>query len=343
MKILLDCRLMTARPTGISRYSEKLLSYYVEKYGYENITALVNEFHPDIKCQQHKTNLKPFNILHWLKFPLWLRNLKFDYYISFHYSGLAYKVKGIKSAITVHDMMFELVPGFFSGRVKKLIGKIYFRFIVKRSMGCSNAVLSVSETTRKDVKSLYGYDSVVTGEGLFLNAAPNSDIISQLKLNDKSYYLYIGNNRPHKNIGSLLKAFEIIHQQHPERSLVLVGHRSDVMAEGVIYPGFVSDEQLVSLYQHARVFVFPSLYEGFGLPILEALSNNCAVIASDIPAFREFENDNIIYFDLKHPTSLLDKMSAEVIFNSSEASVILDRFSWANTYRNLDLFLERFI
>lgn len=343
MKILLDCRLMTEKPTGISRYSEKLLRYYIEKFGYANIIALVNEPRPDIHCQQLVTELKPFNLLHWLRFPGWVKTLDINYYISFHYSGLSRKVPGVKSAITVHDMMFELVPEFFSGRLKKLIGKRYFRLLVSKSMAASDRVLSVSETTRNDVSALYGFDSVVTGEGLFLEAQPDPSVVNRLGLADKSYYLYIGNNRPHKNIDALIAAFATVRQQHPERSLVLVGHRGDSRQEGVIYPGFVSDEQLVSLYQHARVFVFPSLYEGFGLPIMEALSCQCRIIASDIPAFREFDNNNISYFDLNSPAALVDKMLATEAFDPAAAAATLEKFNWQNTYKNLDRFLDAFI
>jgi len=339
-KILLDCRLMTKKPTGIARYSEKFLEYYIAKYGKGNVTALLNEPRPDIHCQQQVITLKAFNLLHWFQFPGWLKRQRYSHYISFHYSGLMRPVKGVKSAVTVHDLMYELVPEFFSGWLKKLIGRRYFRFLVGRSMASSDLIFSVSSTTRQDVTALYGLDSAVTGEGLFLTAEPDATIITALGLSDKSYLLYIGNNRPHKNINALLAAFREVRQHQPDLSLVLVGHTAESSQEGVIYPGFVSDEELVALYQHARAFVFPSLYEGFGLPIIEALANGCPVIASDIPAFREFANDNIRYFELGNQQDLITLMQAEIAFIPDQAAAILQRFSWKSTWRNLDNILD---
>lgn len=89
MNILLDCRLISNRPTGISRYSEKMLEYYIDKYGMDNIHALVNQKSDKIKCKQIVTTLKPFNIVHWLIFPLWLKKNNYHWIISFHYSGIA--------------------------------------------------------------------------------------------------------------------------------------------------------------------------------------------------------------------------------------------------------------
>ena len=342
-KILLDCRLMTARPTGISRYSEKFLAYYIEKYGADNVTALLNEARPDIACRQQVIALKAFNLLHWMRFPSWLKQQDYTHYISFHYSGLMRPVKGIKSAVTVHDLMFELVPEFFSGWLKKLIGKRYFRLLVGKSMATSDLVLSVSATTRNDVKALYRLDSAVTGEGLFLTAQPDSAIISKLGLRDKGYLLYTGNNRPHKNINALLAAFSELRKTQPDLALVLVGHTETSPQEGVIYPGFISDEQLVALYQHARVFVFPSLYEGFGLPIIEALANGCPVIASDIPAFREFANDNIRYFELGNHAALVALLQEKAKFYPDQAEAILQKFSWKSTWQKLDRILDNWL
>nr|WP_314427499.1 glycosyltransferase [uncultured Erwinia sp.] len=342
-KILLDCRLMTARPTGISRYSEKFLAYYIEKYGVDNVTALVNEARPDVACRQQVIALRAFNLLHWMRFPGWLKQQDYTHYISFHYSGLMRPVNGIKSAVTVHDLMFELVPEFFSGWLKKLIGKRYFRLLVGKSMAASDLVLSVSATTRDDVRALYQLDSAVTGEGLFLTAQPDSGIIHSLGLQDKGYLLYTGNNRPHKNIPALLAAFAELRKTQPGLSLVLVGHTAASQQEGVIYPGFVSDEQLVALYQHARAFVFPSLYEGFGLPIIEALANGCPVIASDIPAFREFANDNIRYFELGNHAALVALMQEKPLFYPDQADVILQKFSWKSTWQKLDRILDKWL
>ena len=336
MTILLDCRLISERPTGISRYSEKILGYYIEKYGEDNIHALVNKSSDKIKCKQIITTLKPFNFAHWLVFPLWLKKQNYTWLISFHYSGLAYKIKNVRSVVTVHDLMFELVPRFFNTKLKNLVGKLYYRLIVKKSILNANLTISVSETTRNDILRIYKQDSKISGEGIFLKASSDVSVLSKHNLEPNNYFLYIGNNRPHKNINFLIESFQDSKRIHNLKSkLVLVGHSGQSKAD-IIYPGIVTDEQLIGLYRNAKAFVFPSKYEGFGLPILEALDNKCPIIASDIPAFREFSNKNIAYFNLNNKDELVDMLTCEHVFDTAEAQKIIEKYSWPQTYKNLD-------
>ncbi|EFI1494865.1 glycosyltransferase family 4 protein [Escherichia coli] len=336
MNILLDCRLISNRPTGISRYSEKMLEYYIDKYGMDNIHALVNQKSDKIKCKQIVTTLKPFNIVHWLIFPLWLKKNNYHWIISFHYSGIAYRIENVNSVITVHDLMFELVPNFFNTTLKNLIGKLYYRIIVKKSIMNSDITISVSETTRNDILRLYKKDSKISGEGIFLQAKSDESLLMKYNLESNNYFLYIGNNRPHKNIDFLKKCFQDAKlKNNLNCKLVLVGHagQSD---DDIIYPGILSDEQIVGLYRNAKAFVFPSKYEGFGLPILEALDNKCPVVASDIPAFREFSNSNITYFKLGDKAALADVFNRDYKFDDAEAQEVINRYSWPQTYKNLD-------
>ena len=102
-------------------------------------------------------------------------------------------------------------------------------------------------------------------------------------------------------------------------------------------------EQLVALYQHARTFVVPSLYEGFGLPKIEELANGCPVIASDIPEFREFANDNIRYFELGNHAALVALLQEKAQFYPEQAEVILQKFSWESTWQKLDRILDNWL
>ncbi|MEC9881406.1 glycosyltransferase family 1 protein [Escherichia marmotae] len=336
MNILLDCRLISNRPTGISRYSEKMLEYYIDKYGMDKIHALVNQKNDKIQCKQIITNLKPFNIAHWLIFPLWLKKTNCQWVISFHYSGLAYPLKNVRSVITVHDLMFELVPNFFNTKLKNIIGRFYYRVIVKKSIANSDITISVSETTKNDILRLYKQNSKISGEGIFLQAKNDESVLREHNLESKNYFLYIGNNRPHKNIDFLKECFQYAKLKNNSNcKLVLVGHagKSD---DDIIYPGILSDEKIIGLYRNAKAFVFPSKYEGFGLPILEALDNKCPVIASDIPAFREFSNSNITYFKLGDKATLVDLLNHDYKFDDAEAQEIINRYSWPQTYKNLD-------
>ena len=329
IKIALDCRLVNEQVTGISRFSLKFTDFLIAKFGTENIVLIVND---NIESYQHveqyKTHLKPFNLYHWLCFPCYLQRFELSHYISFHYSGLSRKVPSIKTAITVHDLMYELVPTFFGSKLASLLGRIYYRPIVTKSLENSDLVLTISETSKLDIKQLFGMDSKNVSEGVFLDAPDNEGFHVQLSLQPKSYFLYAGNGRPHKNITQLKRVFSEYRKLNDNIFLVIVGHTGDEQ-EGVIYPGYITDGELVNLYKNAKAFVFPSLYEGFGLPIVEALNFSCPIIASNISAFKEFEHNNIQYFNLDDDQSLLLALKSEQVFDKESAKVILSRYNWS--------------
>lgn len=328
IKIALDCRLVNEQVTGISRFSLKFTDFLIAKFGPENIVMIVNdniESHQHV--EQYKTHFKPFNFYHWLCFPSYLKGLQLSHYISFHYSGLSRKIPGIKTAITVHDLMYELVPNFFGSKLASLFGRIYYRPIVKNSIKNSDLVLTISETSKLDIKRLFGMDSKNVSEGVFLNSPEKEGFHVQLLLQPKSFYLYAGNGRPHKNITQLKRVFSEYRKLNKNTFLVIVGHKGDEQ-EGVIYPGYITDGELVNLYKNAKAFIFPSLYEGFGLPIVESLNFGCPIIASNISAFKEFEHNNIQYFDLDDDQSLLLTLQSEQIFDKESAKFILSQYNW---------------
>jgi glycosyltransferase involved in cell wall biosynthesis len=329
LKIALDCRLVNEKITGISRFSLKFTDFFIERFGVENIILIVNDNIDHYQhVEQYKTHLKPFNFYHWLCFPRLLKSLKLSHYFSFHYSGLSSKLSAIKTAVTVHDLMYELVPTFFGSKWISVLGRAYYRQIVKSSLKNSDLVLTISETSKLDIKQLFNMDSKNVSEGVFLDVNEKDGFCQQLLLQPKSYFLYAGNGRPHKNISQLKRVFSEYRKLNGNVFLVIVGHSGNKQ-DGVVYPGYITDGELVSLYKNAKSFVFPSLYEGFGLPIVEALSFSCPIIASNIPAFKEFEHNNIQYFNLSDDESLLLALKSESVFDKDSAKLVLDRYSWS--------------
>jgi len=151
-----------------------------------------------------------------------------------------------------------------------------------------------------------------------------------------SYFLYVGNAYPHKNLDVLLRAVRDMN----DVKLVLVGKddyfykrmkQTDIVKSlngKIIFKTNVSDTELKTLYRNAQAFVFPSLMEGFGLPALEAIANNCPVIVSDIPVFHEILKNSATYFN---PYSADDL--AEILKNAAKNRPpvdpdILKNYSW---------------
>lgn len=332
MKVILDCRLVSSNPTGISRFSTHYANFIINYYGSNNVIIITNGDSFPHDCLEYKISLKPFNLLHMFLFGFFIKKIDGDIYISFQYSSFLFKPKKLRVITTVHDLMFYLVPNFFGSKIKSILGKLYYSFIVKRSLEVSDEIFSVSKTTANDISTIYNLNSIVTGEGLFLENYESLYFYKKIGLIKQKYFLYIGNNRPHKNVEILIQAFNEFLKVNLDFKLVLVGHKGE-SNEYVIYTGYLDDTEIVNLYKNAKAFVFPSVYEGFGLPILEAFSFNCPVIASDISAFREFECDSIKYFSPESTTDLISALSSDIQFSSnSKYREVMVRQGWSSTH-----------
>lgn len=160
-------------------------------------------------------------------------------------------------------------------------------------------------------------------------------IMNKKRIIKEPYFLYVGNAYPHKNLGTLVAAFR---QTKGNTKLVLVGKddffyrrlKKEVADDRIIFFGQVTDQELANLYHHAIALVSPSLMEGFGLPVLEALVHGCPVICSDIPVFHEIVGDSAIYFNPVDTDDLRKKLAQVLERKPSPKSVsqLLQRFNW---------------
>jgi glycosyltransferase involved in cell wall biosynthesis len=203
----------------------------------------------------------------------------------------------VPAAITVHDLQHEVFPQFFSRPQLT-----YRRHVYGRSVRASRLVVAVSEHVRDDLVDRLGYPREqvrVIHHGVDherFRPGPGSE--------RGPFLLYPANWWPHKNHELLLEAFALARQTRPELRLVLTGAgHPGGLPDGVASLGRVSDDRLADLYRTAAALVFPSLYEGFGLPPLEAMACGSPVAVSRAGALPEVCGDAAVYFD---PTSVED-------------------------------------
>jgi len=194
------------------------------------------------------------------------------------------------AATTVHDLQHEAFPQFFSR------GQLGFRRrVYGRSVQASRLVVAVSKHVRDDLVERLGYprDRVrVIYHGV------DRQRFSPDGRAREPFLLYPANWWPHKNHERLLEAFRLVRRERPDLRLVLTGSgHPHTLPDGVESRGLVSDDELVELYRSAAALVFPSLYEGFGLPPLEALSCGCPVAVSRVAALPEVCGEAAVYFD----------------------------------------------
>jgi glycosyltransferase involved in cell wall biosynthesis len=230
------------------------------------------------------------------------------------------------AVITVHDLSFERAPELM-GPVDRWI----FRTMVPRSVRRSKFVLTVSERTRADLIELYEVDPdriIVTPNGVDPIFHPNG------QSRGKGYLLFVGAIQARKNPLAALSAAESV-----GLPLVVVGPVKDAQLaaelerRGASLRGYVSRDELASLYRGADALLFPSEYEGFGLPILEAMASGTPVVTTPDAALREVAGEAAVYAPAAELGSGVQRALAERARLSAAGLERVKLFSWEETAR----------
>jgi len=330
----------TAKRTGVENYSCFLINE-LAKQNLDNIT-LISPRKIDLPTPQI---IIPFPRL-WtqvrLSWEVW-RNKKIDNL--FVPSHLMPVIHPKNTTITIHDVAFKRFPESYG-----LLSRWYLDWGTKFAVKHAKQIIVPSETTRDDLIKFYKADfgkiTVIPlgfkPDDIEITADEIDNALGQHHLNPRHYFLFVGRIESKKNLGVLIKAFEAVRKKHPYLKLVLAG-KTGVGGEDIIRPitdkniivtGYVSDKAKLILYRHCLAFVFPSKFEGFGLPLLEAMDAHVPIIASDIPTSREIAKNNALFFDPDDDKTLERHMKTiteqkelwgELIRNHDET---LQNYSW---------------
>lgn len=250
-----------------------------------------------------------------------------------------------KTVVTIHDLSYLYFPGEF---LKKDLYQL--KNWTEYALNASSRIIAVSKTTKKDIMHEYGIpDERIT---VVYNGFENiNKRIPQGKDRKKThpYFLYIGTIQPRKNLKILISAFSQFRKTNPTYKLILAGKKGWLyesifqfveqlgLKEHVVFPGFITEEEKDDLYKQATAFILPSLYEGFGIPLLEAMSHGCPVISSFSSSLPEVGADACLYFDPKNSEDLVEKMTSIVTNKDLARQLIqsgnkrIEAFSWITT------------
>jgi len=234
---------------------------------------------------------------------------------------------GLPSVVTTHDLIPLLYPGYFSLRERLL-----FRLTTWMALRCVGQVIAVSSQTKNDLQRYFHLPderiSVIPEAPGSLFRPPASPALAATRRRynlPARYALYFGSNKPHKNLVRLIDAWATVAGRDPDVSagrcpLVIGGHwdarypeardRAEALELGqrVRFIGPVAEEDLPALYGGATLFVFPSLYEGFGLPLLEAMACGTPVVCSDRSSLPEVAGDAALLVDPVDVAALADAL-----------------------------------
>lgn len=251
--------------------------------------------------------------------------------------------------IFVHDISFHVNRRFFS---KSFV--LWYELIMPKILESSSQIFVNSEFTKSEIIKYYGIKGnkisvfYLGHEHISSKKADRSNILKTLGLAKNEYILVVSSSSPNKNFSRLCKAIKSIELSGYDIPLVIAGGDNSIFKqegldknENIHRAGYVSDKELIVLYKHARLFVFPSIYEGFGLPPLEALKLGTPSVVSKTGALPEIYEDAVLYCDPLIVEDIKEKI-LELWENEelrleylTKGEKILNKCSWKTASKNM--------
>jgi glycosyltransferase involved in cell wall biosynthesis len=366
MKIGIDASILArGKTTGINRFLRNLLKYILE-------IDKKNEYFLFAPCKLQEYKSRGFNVITigenkiispeyyfpiWLNFvlPVALKKTRLNLFFQPNYFlPLFIHNKEIKFIITIHDLIPQLTPQY-----REFIYRTYLNILLPTSIKKSQFIITVSESTKKDVIKFYD----IPAERIFViyeasddkfklrktTVEKKNELISRYRLPEK-FILHIGAVENRKNIFGILNIGDLLKSFRKDIKIVLIGKPGFGFAQiikeikkrdNVSYFGHIKEEDLPYIYNLAEIFLFPSFYEGFGLPPLEAMQSGIPVLASNISSLPEIIGDGGIMHSpndyegfVKDIINLLDDKD---FYQTMKQKAMLQakKFSWKESTKKL--------
>ncbi len=321
MKIGIDARFYGSIGKGLGRYTQKLIEN-LENMDSKNRYFIFlrrenwEEYRPKNRnFQKILADVPWYGFREQTIFPKILRKYNLDL-VHFPHFNVPVSWKG-KFVVTIHDLILIHYP---TRRASTLAPLIYFlkkaayRKVIGNAVRKSEKIIAVSKHTAEDIKTHFHVPAEkisVTYEAADIANVPAKDTPENILKKYgiiKPYLMYVGNAYPHKNLERLVLVFRELVKKHPHMHLVLVGREDyfykrlkkfakENSVRNVIFADYVPDGDLSAVYREALLYVFPSLYEGFGLPPLEAMARDLPVVSSNGSCLPEVLENAAYYFD----------------------------------------------
>jgi len=357
MRIGLDATPLPLEPTGAGTYILQLIHALAELDSENDLFVFLHRSRLPLFDEMPVGRIKFIPIsdntpawrLIWeqVGLPSLVRQYELDLLHSLHYTS-PFKLPCL-SVVTFHDMTFFMYPHLHTV-LKRLLFPLYIRSSARRA----NALIAVSETTRQDAIRILAIPeqkivTVPNGVSSDFRTIADQNLLQECRLKyqlpDK-FVLFVGTLEPRKNIPLLLRAFHRLLREDTSHHLVLAGNQGwmtgevwqtlkDLQLEEFVHlTGYIPLSDLPMIYNLARIFIYPSLYEGFGLPPVEAMACGTPVIASAIPVNQEHVGEAGLLFLPGDEMSLFEnlrrlindrQMQAELSAKGRERSMA---FTW---------------
>lgn len=331
MRIGVDARMYSTEFTGIGRYVYELVKQLLKEDKKNEYVLFMNrevydKFEPPNKrIRKVLVNAKHYSFAEQVKYCWILYRAKLDLMHFTHFNAPIFYRR--PSIVTIHDLTLSFFPG-------KKMNSWFFRkaynVVLKSVVRHAKKVIAVSKNTKTDLieitktspsKIEVVYEGVGGEFGPQVDKEALAEVLQKYNIT-REFMLYTGVWRSHKNLVNLIKGFALLREDEGfEPQLVITGQEDPYYPEvkrtvkeldlehDVIFPGLVPENELVALYQAAKLYVFPSLYEGFGLPPLEAMRCGTPVAAAKSSCIPEIcGEDNALFFDPYDPEDIANTM-----------------------------------
>lgn len=363
MHVLIDLTQVPAGRMGIGSYAENLLAqFHIVAPDIRFTVVLQSDDAPlraaipgrfrTLQVRARLCRLLPFRLaVEQLLLPLLAWRCRADVIHSLHYS-LPHFSGGAKRVVTMHDMTAYVLPHMHT----RLKGA-YMRFFIRRALRQADHLIFISQSALDECRRWFGLpipDATVVHHGKSDAFHPDgsaqefADVRARYHLPEQ-YLLYLGTLEPRKNVPLLLRAFAEFARRHPEARLVIAGkkgwyfdeifHTAEALHLGdrILFTGYIDEADKPALIRGALLFVYPSLYEGFGIPVLEAMASGVPTIAGDRTSIPEIAGDGALLINPESLTDLLDGL--ELLYSNPDARTRLvakgleqaAKFSWVKT------------
>lgn len=343
MIICIDCRMLLH--SGIGVYIKHIVNGLLQNG--QPLTLLGNKgiinkcITKSNNCKVISFNSSIYSISEQLKYPFVIPSC--DIFISPHYNIPLFPVKAKNFIVTIHDMYHIDYQHLLS-----LKQRIYVNILMRAAIILSKNIITVSYFSKQQIIR-FTNKNVEDRVNVIYNGIDQKIFHTKVTIEKKeNYILFVGNVKPHKNLLNSLKAFKLLLKQFPTVKFYVVGkkdgfinggveHLAEIIDElnnKVTFTGWVDDAELVNYYRNALLLIFPSFYEGFGLPPLEAMSCGCPVIASNLSSIPEVCGSAAYYFNPYDYYNIAEAL-AEVISNDKLRQTLVEagyervqEFSW---------------
>ncbi len=356
MRLVVDVRLI--HNSGIGTYIKNVLPGMIDSF--DEVIVLANqegidEFEWKNSVKTITFPYKIYGFLEQLYYSLIIPEC--DIFWTPHFNAPLFGIASKKRIVTIHDVNHLSNPSNFN-ILKRLWAKVLYKNAIKKS----DQIITVSEFSKSEVLKYFEVNEqkinvIHCGVKQTFGKLKNEEVCA-LILPD-SYFLYVGNVKPHKNLITLLKAYKELDKSiRATYKLVILGKKEGFITndhkifdfiekhnleKDIRFTGFIKDHEVPIVYKQAAMFIFPSLYEGFGLPILEAMSCGVPVLSSDRASLPEIGGEASLYFDPLNPRELKEKITLLINDKKLQSEMIkkgiehAKKFNWE---RSVQKYLE---